>query len=167
MIRSRRILCYTMISSSYWFTLYFMDHRGRLLCPWLLSCGRNVCDVFSWKKWRRNRTWRHVQWLLCMGLCLWFSSFTSALTTTHTVSISISCLLHRCLHTPGTPLMLLMRIQISLVWLCAFISKGPRGLSHGRGPLFWHRPTPSPLTLTGHFQRRRDAQVVSSGITSK
>lgn len=156
-----------LYSSYYWFMLYFMVHKGRSLCLWLLSCGRNVCDVFSWKKWPKGQNMKTCSVAALYGVVFVFFFFTSLLTTTHTVSISISRLLHRCLQTPGTPLMLLIRIRISLVRLCAFISKGPRGLSHGRGPLFWHRPTPYSLTLTGHFQRRRDAQVVSSRISSK
>lgn len=72
----------------------------------------------------------------CFVFFFFFNFLTSSLKTTHTASVSISRLLHRCLQTPGTTLVPLIKTPMSLVQLCAFIVKAPIGLSHGRGPLF-------------------------------
>lgn len=113
-----------IISSYDRLMLYFMVHKGRLLCLWSVP---NVAALLWYKCTRCVQlekmtvgTEHEDMFRGCfVWACVCVFLFTASLTTTHTVSISISRLLHRCLKTPGTPLMPLMRTWISLVPLGA------------------------------------------------
>lgn len=124
------------------------------LGSWLLSCGRNVCHMCSGgKSDRRTKAGRQgrVLWPLCIPPL----PYRHWQQHTHTASVSISRRLHRCLQTPETTLMPLMRTCVSLVGLRAFIVKAPWGLSHGRGALVLTSAHSVPFDSHGPFSEEK------------